>query len=232
MICGKADEVLSGFATRADALELIDGPVDSITELHGSFRDIAFANRYFGGNGAVKSALRRVPARTILDVGSGIADIPAALRKNGREITCTDLNPALVELARREYGEDGRMKFMVADASRLPFEDRAFDVAMCNLSLHHFEPAFAVKVLAELRRVSRAPIVTDLIRAPLTYAAVFAFSRIFSRNRLTRHDGPLSVRRAYTPAEAASLAAHAGWRAPRVRRYGMIRLVLSDDAAV
>lgn len=232
MVWGKAVGVLSGFAKRADAREFIDGPVDSIAELRASFRDIALANRWFGGTGAVKSALRGVTARTILDVGSGIADIPAALRENGREIVCTDLNPAMVELARREYGEDARMKFMVADGAQLPFEDRAFDVAMCNLSLHHFEPAAAVKLLAELGRVARTPIVTDLIRAPLTYAAVFAFSRIFSRNRLTRHDGPLSARRAYTLAEAASLAAHAGWRAPRVRRYGIIRLVLSNDADV
>ena len=232
MIWGKAGEVLSGFARRTDALEIIDGPVDSIAEWRASFRDIAFANRWFGGTGAVKSALRRVRARTILDVGCGIADIPAALRQNGRQITCTDVNPALVDLARREFGEDERMRFMIADGSRLPFQDGVFDVAMCNLSLHHFAPEFAVKVLAELRRVSRAPIVTDLIRAPLTYAAVFAFSRIFSRNRLTRHDGPLSVRRAYTLAEAASLATQAGWRAPRVRRYGLIRMVIFDDASI
>ena len=224
--------MLSGFARRADAREFIDDPVDSIAELLGSFRDIAFANRWFGGIGAVRSGLRGRQSATILDVGSGIADIPAALREDGRTITCSDVNPVLVDLARREYGEDARMRFTVADGSRLPFEDRAFDIAMCNLSLHHFDPASAVKLLSELRRVARVPLVTDLIRAPLTYAAVFTFSRIFSRNRLTRHDGPLSVRRAYTLDEAASLAAQAGWQSPRARRYGVIRLVLSDDQAV
>lgn len=224
--------MLSGFATRAQAREFIDGPVDSIPELHGSFRDIAFANRWFGGVGAVRSALRGRSAESILDVCSGIADIPAALREPGRTIACTDINPDLVALARRTYGESDRMRFSVANGLQLPFEDRAFDIAMCNLALHHFDPAPAVQLLSELRRVSRVPVVTDLIRAPLTYAAVFVFSRVFSRNRLTRHDGPLSVRRAYTLDEAASLAARAGWRRPRARRYGVIRMVLSDDAAV
>jgi ubiquinone/menaquinone biosynthesis C-methylase UbiE len=230
--------MLSSFSERATALELIDGPLDSEAELRRSFRDIALANRWFGGTAAVKRALRGLKASTILDVGTGIADIPAQVRRSarshGRElhITCLDNNPMLVSYARERYGDDPGLLFMQGNATVLPFGEGAFDVAMCNLALHHFDPAPAIALLAELRRVSRvAPIVTDLQRSAMSYLATFAFTR-FTRNRLTRHDGPLSARRAYTPAEALSLAREAGWRSPRVYSFGVIRMVLRDEATL
>jgi ubiquinone/menaquinone biosynthesis C-methylase UbiE len=230
--------MLSSFSKRATALELIDGPLDSEAELRRSFRDIAIANRWFGGIGAVKRALRDVRPQAILDVCTGIADIPAAVRSDaiakGRDlhITCLDNNPLLISYARERYAGDLGLSFIQGNATVLPFEEGAFDVAMCNLALHHFDPPSAVALLAELRRVSSiAPVVTDLQRSAIAYLATFAFTR-FTRNRLTRHDGPLSARRAYTPAEALALARHAGWRAPRVYTFGVIRMVLRDEATL
>ena len=163
---------------RETARELIDGPVDSIAQLKDSFRDIAFANKYFGGIAAAKFALRGTGAITVLDVGTGIADIPAQLRRDSLRkgvdlrFTCLDNNELLLQFARERYGADPGMQFVTATGERLPFADGAFDVAMCNLALHHFDPPQAVQMLAELRRVSRiTPVVTDLLRSALTFAA-------------------------------------------------------------
>jgi ubiquinone/menaquinone biosynthesis C-methylase UbiE len=231
--------MLSFFSERADALELIDGPLESEAELRRSFRDIAFANRWFGGTAAVKRGLRGLAPRTILDVATGIADIPAALLQSARaqrrelHITCLDNNPLLLEYARERYGGDPGFSFVSGNATALPYGTCAFDVTMCNLALHHFDPAPAVALLAELRRVSRiTPLVTDLQRSALAFTATFAFTRLFTSNRLTRHDGPLSARRAYLPNEVVSLARKAGWKAPSVRTFGLIRLVLRDEANV
>lgn len=228
--------MLISLSKRATALELIDGHVESVTQLEGSFRDIALANRFFGGTAAARYAFRDVPARTVLDVATGIADIPASLardaRKRGKDlrILCSDNNEQLVRYARERYGGDSRLSFIVADGKRLQFADGAFDVAMCNLALHHFDPPVAVEMLRELRRVSRlTPIVTDLLRSPLSYASTLIFTRLFSRNPLTRHDGPLSARRAYTLDEAQALALAAGWRAPKARAFTFIRMVLRDE---
>jgi ubiquinone/menaquinone biosynthesis C-methylase UbiE len=231
--------MLSSFSERANALELIDGPLESEAELRRSFRDIALANRWFGGTAAVQRALRGIAPRTILDVATGIADIPAALLRSARaqgntlQITGLDNNPLLLNYARERYAHDAALAFVESNATVLPFGEGAFDVAMCNLALHHFDPPSAIALLAELRRVARiVPIVTDLQRSPLAYAAVFAFTRLFTLNRLTRHDGPLSARRAYTPDEALTLARKAGWKAPSVRSFGTIRMVLRDEAGI
>lgn len=230
--------MLNAFPERATALELIDLPIDSEAELRESFGSIAFANRFFGGIGAVKAGLRGLKPQTLLDVASGIGDIPAALSRSARSerrvlrITCLDNNELLVACGRDRYGGDENLSFLSGNATALPFADRAFDVAMCNLALHHFDPLPAVALLAELRRVSRiSPLVTDLRRSFVSYASTYVFTR-FSRNRLTRHDGPLSVRRAYTPREALRLAREAGWHAPTVKTYAVIRMVLRDEAAV
>jgi SAM-dependent methyltransferase len=135
----------------------------------------------------------------------------------------------MLEIARRHCAGDERVSFVCAEGERLPFGDAAFDVVTCTLALHHFEPPAARELLRELRRVARVtPIVGDLVRSQLAFAVTWLYAQTTTRNRLTRHDAPLSVRRAYVPAEALALARDAGWRAPSVRREPFFRMTLLD----
>jgi ubiquinone/menaquinone biosynthesis C-methylase UbiE len=231
--------MIRSLRSRATDLELIDLPIESRAEFEETFRDIALINRRFGGTAVARHALSKIGAKTVLDVACGVGDIAATLRREalgeGRDIefTCLDSNDMLLEVGRRRYAKDPGLKFVCGDGLALPFEDGAFDSAICNLALHHFAPSQAVALLREMRRVSRvAPLVTDLHRSALSWMAAFAFSRVFTCNRLTRHDAPLSARRAYTCREAVQLAALGNWKAPRVERFGIIRMVLSDAATI
>jgi hypothetical protein len=71
-------------------------------------------------------------------------------------------------------------------------------------------------------------LVTDVQRSLPAFIGAYLFSRLTTRNRITRNDAPLSVRRAYTPAEALGLAQEAGWRRPRVHSYPLFRMALTD----
>jgi hypothetical protein len=53
-------------------------------------------------------------------------------------------------------------------------------------------------------------IVNELDRTRRALAGAWLLSRVLTRNRYTRHDAPLSVRRAYRPVEVAELATEAG----------------------
>ncbi|MDQ2965611.1 MAG: hypothetical protein M3R57_07160, partial [Chloroflexota bacterium] len=55
-------------------------------------------------------------------------------------------------------------------------------------------------------------VVNDLTRGRIQWLAAWLLARIATRNRYTRHDGPLSVRRAYTAVEMKALLAVAGLR--------------------
>jgi hypothetical protein len=86
-------------------------------------------------------------------------------------------------------------------------------------------------ILGELARVSsKAVIVNELKRTRLNYIGAKLLAMTFWRsNPLTRHDGPLSVLRAFTRRELEQLCAAAGLRG-RVYEHYFQRLVLVIDA--
>ena len=221
---------------RATASELLDDPGVDPRELEGNFDDIERANRWFGGVAPVMREVFRRDGEWLLDVGCGSADIPRALlraaRRRGRrlEIVALDRSEAVLAIARARANGEPMLRFVQSGALPLPFPDASFDIVTCNLTLHHFEPQAAVSLLREMRRVARVtPLVCDLRRSLGSFVSAGLFALLIARNRLTRHDAPLSARRAYTMREAKRLAREAGWLRPRVRRYPFFRMMLSDD---
>jgi hypothetical protein len=80
-----------------------------------------------------------------------------------------------------------------------------------SLTLHHLPPDAAVTALGEMRAAARlAVVVNDLVRSRVSLAIVWIATRLLACHRISRHDGPLSVRRAYSPEELRSLAEKAG----------------------
>jgi SAM-dependent methyltransferase len=68
--------------------------------------------------------------RRILDLGTGtgLAARRLAQRYPGAQVVGVDLSPAMIEVARRE--SPSSIRFDVADASRLPYENGAFDLVV------------------------------------------------------------------------------------------------------
>jgi ubiquinone/menaquinone biosynthesis C-methylase UbiE len=210
----------------AGAAELLDGPLDDPATLRDNLRDLGRANRLTGGIGLSKRALEALApapaAVTILDVGTGGADIPLALlidavRHDRRmAVTAVDRRPEVIAAARAFRPELDRTEALdleIADGLALPYPDASFDVAHASLVLHHLEPADVVPFIRELARVARRGIVVnDLSRRRITLLGSWLLSRLFTRNAYSRHDAPLSARRAYTLAEARALLAEAGLR--------------------
>jgi SAM-dependent methyltransferase len=211
----------------ADALELLDGPLDDPDALRGNLRDLARINRWTGGTAASRRALARLlDGRTVphslLDVGTGGADIPLALlddaRRRGRtlRVTGVDSRQEVLDAARAIDGRvataDG-LELALTDGRSLPWPDRSFDVVHASLLLHHLEPPEALAFLREAARVARiGVIVNDLVRARHHLLGARVVLGLGTRNRYTRHDGPLSVQRAYTRMELRALLAGAALR--------------------
>ena len=62
------------------------------------------------------------------------------------------------------------------------------------------------------RVARRGIVVNDLLRGRGAWLGAWLLSHLATRNRYTRNDAPLSVRRAYTASELMSLVAAAGLR--------------------
>jgi SAM-dependent methyltransferase len=214
----------------ANAAELLDGPLDDPDALRGNLRDLARVNRWLGGTELSRRALERLVGRearqgraiSLLDVGTGGADIPLALladwARRGRhlDVTAVDDRAQVLAAARAVHpplAATPRLHLEVADGRSLPYPDRAFDVAHASLVLHHLDRADAVAFLRELGRVSRrGVVVNDLARGRVPWLGAWLLANLATRNRYTRHDAPLSVRRAWTIREARALLAVAGLR--------------------
>ncbi len=220
------------------AREYLDAPSHDEAELEASLEDVAAVNRWLGGNRAL---LRHLPAllpadrpAEILDAGTGSGDVPRAIatwaRRRRRElrVTATDINPQVLRIARRQSTAFPEIAFERADVLSLPYEDRSFHVALLSLTLHHFDGDDLVTALRELGRVARRGVlVGELERSrPAYLGARLLAATVWRRNRLTRHDGPISVLRAFAPDELAGLARRAGLAEPRVYRHPLFRLVL------
>lgn len=95
-------------------------------------------------------------ARSVLNVGAGAGSYEPA----NRDVTA--LEPSLEMIRQRPAGA---APVVQGRAEALPFEDASFDAAMAVLTIHHW--ADRAKGLAEMRRVTRGPIVI------LTYDPAF-----------------------------------------------------------
>jgi SAM-dependent methyltransferase len=216
--------------------ELMDEPGRSARELRETLRDLRWINRRCGGQAAVLAHLERaLPAWTarrtsdaplrVLDVGTGGADIPAAAvewaRRRGVRIRviAVDLHPVTARIARDATRVYPEITVVCADARALPFGDGAFDVCLCTLMLHHLAAEERGPLLRRLDRLARVGfLAVDLLSRPEAYAGVWLLTRL-ARSPLTRHDGPLSVRRALSWHEYRRLAAATG--IPGIRTFAV-----------
>ena len=224
------------------AEELLDEQRHDMAELEQSLGHVASVNRWLGGTRAILTQLapffeHRRNFR-LLDVATGSADIPLAIAKRARkaglsvEVVATDVHPQMLEISRKRCRDFPEITVESADALKLSYADDTFDASTLSMALHHFEGEDQVRVLRELKRVTKERvIVNDLERTRLNYlgAKLLSFT-LWHGNRLTRHDGPLSVLRAFTPRELLALARRAGMNA-KVERMFFQRVVLVGDAS-
>jgi SAM-dependent methyltransferase len=209
---------------RIDAPELLDEPEIDPVLLRENLRDIRRVNRLFGGVATIlrhlSGLLGQVPENrpvSILDLATGSADIPLAVsrwaseRQRAVRIIASDVSEGILAVARELTASDPEITIERLDARRVPMSDSSFDIVLCSLALHHFSPCDAVMLLREMDRLAvHGFILSDLRRSRAGYLGALAASRIFTHNPLTRHDAPLSLQRAYTPAELRWLLHQAG----------------------
>jgi 2-polyprenyl-3-methyl-5-hydroxy-6-metoxy-1,4-benzoquinol methylase len=225
-----------------DALirELLDVPQVDAQALALNLRDIRRINALLGWTAySVKRVAAAVHADhlrsfSLLDVASGSADMPLAIARWSRRegisahIVATDISDQVVSVAKKQAEGEHMIVVEKQNALQLPYADRAFDIVLCTLALHHFDPVEAVQLLHAMARVSkRAVLVFDVVRSPLAYWGAVLLTRGLWMHPMTCHDAPISVRRAYSAPELRRLAEQAGLGQVQVQVSVPFRLALS-----
>jgi len=212
---------------RASTLELLDSDAGSPGEVESSLADLRRINRWFGGISTTVDMILTIAMRTgekkfsLLDVAAASGDIASIARERLHheqiELTSTvlDRNPSHL---------NGSPNAVVADAMELPFRDRSFDLVACSAFVHHLGPEQIVQFVNEALRVARvAVLINDLRRSRLHLALVYAGLPLF-RSRLTWHDAPASVARAYTLDELERLLRKTSATRVEISRHYLFRM--------
>jgi ubiquinone/menaquinone biosynthesis C-methylase UbiE len=219
---------------RLRGVELLDDPRVSSELMNRSMSDVARANVLFGGKRAAIAELRPVlqtigQSMSMLDVGTGRGDIPAAAKVVARQIGL-DLWTIGFDLSLPLVKENRESNDVVArgDALRLPFRDKSVDVVMASQMLHHFQFEDAVAVVREMSRVARKrAIISDLRRSVFAAAGIWAASFPLGFHPVSRHDGVVSVMRGFLPNELTKIVKAATGIDPDVKRRLGFRLTAS-----
>jgi SAM-dependent methyltransferase len=215
---------------RYDAEHLEDPALDRAVVVR-SLRDITRSNVVFGGRAAAIAELRMVwpalPATALLlDVGTGLGDIPARAAREAakRQITLHTVGLD-TEFVLARQAQPRLTASVCGNATSLPVANRSVDVAICSQLLHHFRGDAARALLQELNRVARvAVIISDLRRCWVAAGGFWLASFPLQFHPVTRHDGVVSVMRGFTAAELADTVEDAIGTRPLVHQRHGFRL--------
>ena len=217
--------------TRRRGFEHLDNPDTTPALRERSLRDVRRANTVLGGANAVLAEVRRVlplltGTATLLDVGTGLADIPLRARglaaRKGIRLYTLGLDEAASLAALSCEVLDASV---CGDARRLPFATASIDVVTCSQVLHHFEDHEIDLVLREMHRVARrAVIVSDLRRSWFAVAGFWTVTWLLGFHPVSRHDGMVSVLRGFTSRDLSEHVLRSTGRMATIRRHLGYRL--------
>ncbi|MCC3371716.1 methyltransferase domain-containing protein [Cohnella sp. REN36] len=211
--------MLDRLRERETAPELMDDRAAGGPELREALRHLRRLNRLFGASGPTLYGMERLwreagkPARwTLLDVGAGSGDVNRRLlrwaRRRGVElrIVLLDETAEACEEARRYFAREPSVEVRRGDLFALPAGTA--DVVTATQVLHHFDGGDTARAIEAMLRAARVGVVVnDIHRHWIAWLAVWLATRLISRNRYIRHDGPLSVAKGFRGAEWQALGA-------------------------
>jgi methyltransferase family protein len=214
--------------------ELLDNPGADPATVSRSLRNVARANRWFGGAAAARYGLGLLlrglaPGRplTLLDLGTGAGDLPRRAvgwaRRRGHL-----LRPLGLELSRPAAALAVRagVPCAVACAGAPPLRERSVDIVLVSQVAHHFTSESAMRLFHTCDALARVGVViADLRRGRLAPLAFRVGATALGFDPVTKADGLTSIRRGYTAGELRDLLLAAGIRGARVARRPGYRLV-------
>lgn len=209
--------------------ELLDDPAADPAAVARSLRNIARANRWFGGAAAVRHGLARVlrgvprgAALSLLDLGTGAGDLPDSAvqwaRRRGWRLRTVGLERSRVAAA---LATQRGIPCAVACAGTPPLREKSVDLVLVSQLAHHLAPSSAIALLRTCDRLARVGVVVaDLRRSRVARFAFWCGARALRFDCFTLADGMTSIRRGYTMRELGALLQAAGVEARVIRRPG------------
>lgn len=204
-------------AVRARDPERMDDPALPAADYHRVLADLGRVNRWtlaarptLGFLARGTAGMRRL---RLLDVGYGNGGMLRAVARWARrrgieaELIGVDLNPKSEAAARAATPRDLAIEWRTGDYRDIG----SFDFVISSLVAHHMSDAELTAFLAWMEgHARRGWLVNDLHRHRLAYAGYPLLARALRVHPIVRHDGALSIARAFRKQEWRKLLDEAG----------------------
>jgi ubiquinone/menaquinone biosynthesis C-methylase UbiE len=190
------------FLKRSFQKEIMDDFSITDERIIDALNELKVINKFLGGNSTTKKGMKLFLNKhfspdkiKILDVGAGGSDnfSSGKLSNEKIEITSFDINKGVCR-----YTQEITGNVICGDVFFLPFKESSFDIVHASLFLHHFNEEEINDLLENFLKISKyGIIINDLQRSIFALAGIKLLTLIFSRSKMVKNDGPLSVRRGF-----------------------------------
>ena len=214
------------FLARSYELEMMDNFSIDDERIDSALDELKIINKFLGGIATTESAVNNIRQKkylegglSVLDVGSGAADILTALKNKFKnlEVTSIDVNKRAAL-----YLKDHTIikNIVCGDIKSNPFKDHKFDLVHASLFFHHFKEEEIRDILSDLFQLCRyAIIVNDLRRSILALLGIKLLTLIFSKSEMVKNDAPLSVKRGFTKSELENILRELNYKYTITRKW-------------
>lgn len=168
----------------------------------------------------LETATRGMTGFSLVDVGFGHGDMLRAIAKWAKQrglaarLTGVDLNPKSAPVAAAATDPAFGIDYVTGDAAALGF---APDFIVSSLVAHHMDDAELVGFLRWMEgTATHGWFINDLHRNRIAWLGFRLLAGVFGWHPIVRHDGALSVRRAFVRRDWDRLLAAAGLAQPPV----------------
>ncbi|MDT0554823.1 methyltransferase domain-containing protein [Patiriisocius hiemis] len=206
------EEIMDNFSLQGDELSLL-------------LTDLRTVNSLLGGTTITLNGIKKLledwdkkKPVTILDLGCGDGEMlrqcSALAKKKGFtfNLVGVDANKHIIAEAKnksKDFKAISYTSFNIFQAIESDSEMLDCDIILCTLFLHHFNDEAIEAFLKKLSEKSKVGIIiNDLHRNRLAFTLFKVFSFFFIKTKIAKHDGLVSVARAFKKRELQKLASN------------------------
>lgn len=210
------------FKDRSGQSEMLDSPGIPDQLLHKNLGELDIMNRLIGGHAISLEGIKRLMTDRqkkyhLVDLGCGSGDVLRFIARWARanqyhvKLTGVDMNADAIKYLIEKSIEYPEITGIIADYEDYIAATDDIDIVHCGLFCHHLDDSKLVQLFGYLKSSScQGIVINDLHRSPLAYYGVWFLTRLLNGSALSKHDGPVSVLRAFKRKEIETLIQLAG----------------------
>ena len=205
------------FKERSTQSEMMDAPDIPVKLLHKNLRELDILNRYLGGHSISIEGIKRLMVDRqkvyhIVDLGCGSGDVLKYIARWARsnhfqvKLTGVDKNWMALQYLGINCFDYPEIEGVVCDYKDFMKTERKIDIVHSSLFCHHLDNNELMELFRYLKTYTQIGfVINDLQRSSIAYYSVWFLTRMLNGTALSKHDGPISVLRAFTRNELEKL---------------------------